>query len=122
MMAMSKSKNFNPMHYESKGTKYAVHLRYADAAPYNGAMWVAIHIGCYYKGLTWLSEMAEHLKKCIPFEYEMDHGGPEVFILDGQCYKNIPSVQFYIRFKISDEEAVAALNKAEFFCGLEPTK
>lgn len=102
---------------KTDGTSYSTHYRFS--APSNGSCYVAIHIGCYYKGLQWLNQMFEHMKAQMPFEAVFDE--PEVEILDGPCYKRMPSVQARIKYNISDIDAHNKLVAAGFFKGLEYT-
>lgn len=101
----------------SQNQEYSTHYRFS--APRNGHCYVAIHIGCYHKGLEWLNQMFEHMKAQMPFEAEFEQ--PEVEILGGNCYKRMPSVQVRIKYKISDFDAHNKLVAAGFFQGLEHT-
>ena len=108
--------------FKTPKTEYRTHYRFNECSqdfPYNGRMYVAIHIGCYATQLSWFNSMFDHLKKQIPFECTF--GEPEVVILAGPCYKSMPSVQAQINFTIPDAEAVRLLTDAGFFAGLEQT-
>lgn len=101
----------------SKNTTFSTHYRFTP--PSNGNCIVAIHIGCYYKGLDWLNKLYEHLKAQIPFEAMFEQ--PTIEILSGPCYEQMPSVQVRINFMISDFDAHNKLVTAGFFPKLEHT-
>jgi len=119
--------DFKPNVFKYKDSSLTAHLRFSNISPAGNigteraATTVAAHTNCYSSTLPFLSALVEHLKLCIPFQFEIT-SEPETLTLAGPSYENMHSVQFRIAFGISSEKAKELFEQHGFYHGLEYIK
>jgi dsDNA-binding SOS-regulon protein len=94
-------------------------LEYRYGQVKDGQAHVSVNIAdSYDKKLSTANELADVLRRCIPFHHKIARE-PRIVILGGDRRKKMLAIEMDVSFQISDSEAVAMLRQCNFTEGME---